>query len=100
ERRVEMAFEEQRYHDARRWMIAPVTLGRQVQFIKVLGKLKAGASVPVPYRHDISLYNYSYAVQENQQLENRTWKDKMYFRPIGRDEVNRNAKLIQNPDYQ
>jgi starch-binding outer membrane protein, SusD/RagB family len=100
ERRVEMAFEEQRYHDARRWMIAPETLGRQVRFIKVLGKLKPGATAPVPYRHDVSRYTYTYTTQDNQQLENRTWKDKMYFRPISRDEINRNSKLIQNPDYQ
>jgi hypothetical protein len=28
EKRIEMAYEEQRYHDARRWMIASTTLGR------------------------------------------------------------------------
>ncbi|WP_439557896.1 RagB/SusD family nutrient uptake outer membrane protein, partial [Dyadobacter sp.] len=25
--------------------------------------------------------------------------DKMYFRPFSRDEINRNAKLVQNPGY-
>jgi hypothetical protein len=39
ERRVEMAFEEQRYHDARRWMIASSTLGRKVQIMNVIGTL-------------------------------------------------------------
>ena len=32
--------------------------------------------------------------------ENRTWIDKMYFRPINRDEVNKNQILVQNPGYQ
>ncbi len=31
--------------------------------------------------------------------ENRTWVDKMYFRPFSRDEINRNSKLVQNPGY-
>lgn len=99
ERRVEMAFEDQRYHDARRWMIAPTTLGRKLQFISVTGKLKPGATAPVPYHHDETKYTYSYVTYFDNSLENRTWDDKMYYRPISRDEINRNSKLIQNPGY-
>ena len=100
ERRVEMVFEEQRYHDARRWMIAPATLGRKLVFISVTGVLKPGAAAPVPYHHDEDAYIYNYVPYVDNTLENRTWIDKMYFRPITRDEVNKNAKLIQNPGYQ
>ncbi len=100
ERRVEMAFEEQRYHDARRWMIADQTLGRKLEFINVTGLLKPGQTAPVPYRHDESIYTYKYVTFIDNSLENRTWIDKMYFRPISRDEINRNSKLIQNPGYQ
>ena len=99
ERRVELAYEEHRYHDARRWMIAPTTLGRKIQFINVIGMLKPSALAPSPYRHDETLYNYSYTPVVDNSLENRTWLDKMYFRPISRDEVNKNSKLIQNPGY-
>ncbi len=99
ERRVEMAFEEQRYHDARRWMIAPATLGRKLEFINVTGKLKPGATPSVPYHHDENAYKYSYVTYIDNSLENRTWIDKMYFRPISRDEINKNSKLIQNPGY-
>ena len=99
ERRVEMVFEEQRYHDARRWMIAPTTLGRKLEFINVTGILKPGATAPSPYRHDENIYKYNYVPFIDNTLENRTWIDKMYFRPINRDEINRNAKLIQNPGY-
>jgi hypothetical protein len=99
ERRIEMMFEEQRYHDARRWMIAPTTLGRKIDFINVAGKFKPGAELSGTYRHDKSIYNYTYTPIVDQAHEDRTWVDKMYFRPIGRDEMNKNSKLIQNPGY-
>jgi hypothetical protein len=99
ERRVELVYEEHRYHDARRWMIAGPTLGRKNVFINVIGMLKPGAVAPSPYMHDETLYNYTYTPFVDISLENRTWLDKMYFRPISRDEVNKNLKLIQNPGY-
>lgn len=99
ERRVELAFEEHRYHDARRWMIAPTTLGRKVQWIAITGTLKAGKSVTL-YKYDPTSYDYLYKVIEGDPgKENRAWVDKMYFRPISRDEMNRNNKLVQNPGY-
>jgi hypothetical protein len=99
ERRVEMAFEEQRYHDARRWMIAGSTLGRKVQIINVIGTLKQGKTVTL-YRYDPSSYDYQYKVVEmDPGKENRAWLDKMYFLPIHRDEMNRNKSLVQNPGY-
>lgn len=99
ERRIELAYEEHRYHDARRWLIAPTTLGRGIKSINVEAKLKAGATPNVPYKYDKTKYTYTYTVQDNTSNETRKWNDKMYFRPISRDEVNRNSKLIQNPGY-
>lgn len=99
ERRIELVFEEQRYHDARRWMIASTTIGSKLRFINVTGKLKPGATAPTPYRHDETKYTYKYVPYVDNTLENRTWIDKMYFRPINRDEMNKNDKLIQNPGY-
>lgn len=99
ERRVEMAYEEQRYHDARRWMIAAETLGRKANIISITGSLKPGASVSI-YRHDPEVYDYDYSVFPiDPGKENRTWLDKMYFIPIHRDEINRNSNLIQNPGF-
>ncbi len=100
ERRVEMAFEEQRYHDARRWLIAPATLGRKITFISVLGKFKPGKELSGLYKHDKSIYDYTYTPIVDQNHEDRTWVDKMYFRPINLDEINKNDKLVQNPGYQ
>ncbi|MDQ6843556.1 MAG: RagB/SusD family nutrient uptake outer membrane protein [Bacteroidota bacterium] len=99
ERRIEMAFEEQRYHDARRWMIAPTTLGRDPTFIHPLGKFKPGQELTGTYHYDKSIYDYTYTTEVNTSLEDRTWDDKMYFRPISRDEINKNSKLVQNPGY-
>jgi len=99
ERRIEMAFEEQRYHDARRWMIASSTLGQKVRVVNVIGTLKAGKSVTL-YKYDKENYNYTYnVVNMDPGKENRAWADKMYFLPIHRDEMNRNKNLIQNPGY-
>ena len=100
ERRIELAFEEHRYHDARRWLIAPSTLGRGVQKINITANVKSGKSPQVPYRYDKTTYDYTYEVQNETSVENRTWKDKMYYRPISRDEINKNDLLVQNPGYE
>lgn len=100
EKRVEMYMEEQRYHDTRRWMIAPTTLGRKANGINVTGTAKAGATVPSPYRFDPNAFSYTYKVFEiDPGKENRAWLDKQYYLPIHRDEINRNNKLVQNPGY-
>jgi hypothetical protein len=97
ERRVEMALEEQRFYDARRWMIAPTTLGSKVRIIKVAGKLKPGKTVAI-YKHSEADYNYTY-ISEIAGNENRVWNDKMYFLPMSRAEMGKNSKLVQNPGY-
>ena len=100
ERRVELAYEEHRYHDARRWMIAPQTLGRGVKAINITAALKAGQTPHVPYRHDKDVYDYTYTSVDNTENEVRKWVDKMYYRPIDRDEMNKNELLINNPGYE
>lgn len=100
ERRIEMAYEEQRYHDARRWMIAEETLGRKANIINITGTFKPGKTLST-YRYDPEIYNYVYKVLPiDPGKENRTWQDKMFFVPIHRDEINRNSQLIQNPGIE
>jgi hypothetical protein len=99
ERRVELAYEEHRYHDARRWMIAPETLGQKAGRISITATLKAGKDVRI-YKYDTDNYNYKYEPLDiDPGIENRAWLDKMYYLPIHRDEINRNNKLLQNPGY-
>lgn len=97
EREIEMAFEDQRFYDVRRWMTAKETAGRPLRGIRISGSLKPGAKVTV-YKYDPVSYNYSY-VPVQLEAEKRLWLDKMYFMPLQRDEVNRNSKLDQNPGY-
>jgi hypothetical protein len=100
ERNIEMLFEEQRFYDARRWMIAPQTLGQKVRIMVITGKLKPGKTVTT-YRYDKNNYDYTYRVQNIESgVENRAWDDKLYFPPIKLDEMQKNSKLIQNPGYQ
>jgi hypothetical protein len=89
ERRVEMAFEEQRFFDVRRWMIAPPALSKPAQGINIF---LSGTS-----RTDRTTWtNYRYATDT---VQTRVWNDKMYFMPIRLDEMNRNSLLKQNPGY-
>jgi len=99
ERRIEMVYEEQRYHDTRRWMIAPAVLGRKTTYIRISGKFKPGQSMSAPYHYDPSVYNYTYTPTTETAQEDRRWDDKIYFRPFSRDEINRNKLLTQNPGY-
>ena len=57
-----MVCEEQRFYDARRWMIAPETLGQKVRIIVITGKLKPGKTVTT-YRYSKENYDYTYRVQ-------------------------------------
>jgi hypothetical protein len=76
EKRVEMFYEEQRYHDARRCKSVSV------------------------YKYSKENYSYTYTPFEiDPGKENRSWDDKLYFLPISRAEQNRNDKLVQNPGY-
>ncbi|MDB5277095.1 MAG: RagB/SusD family nutrient uptake outer membrane protein [Ferruginibacter sp.] len=99
ERNIEMFAEDQRFFDARRWMIAPEHFGQKVKIMVITGTLKPGKTVTT-YRYSKDNYNYNYHIQEIEQgVENRSWNDKVYFPPIKLDEMNKNSKLIQNPGY-
>ena len=90
ERRIEMAFEEQRYFDVRRWMIAPDVMDEDAAGITITAE--------AANRSDRSTYtNYEYNV--NVSIQARSWNDKMYFQPIPLEEINRNDLLVQNPNY-
>lgn len=89
ERRIEMAFEEQRFFDIRRWRTAPEVMNEDARGINI--------SAEATNRADRDTYtNYQYEVTS---FQDRTWDDKMYFFPIAADEMNRNDQLVQNPGY-
>ena len=78
ERRVELAFEDHRFWDIRRWMIGPDT--KEIYGIKITGK----GSTPK---------------YERVLIETRVWDDKMYFYPVPNTEMFKNHKLIQNTGW-
>lgn len=87
ERRVELAFEDQRFSDVRRWMIAPTAY-------------QNATGVSIRYKVDASGTNViggpTYTVIKAQD---RAWNPRFYFLPIKLDEMNRNPNLKQNPLY-
>jgi len=81
ERRIELMFEEHRFFDMRRWMIAPEILVDAY-----------GLDIRYFYGEDKPIY-------EIVHVQDREWEDQFYFLPIKTDELNRNDLLIQNPLY-
>lgn len=79
ERRVELAFEDQRHIDVRRWKIAPETIGQNLKGIRIT---KSGDVL-------------NYEVLNN--VSQRTFSPKMYLYPIPKKEVDNNKALVQNP---
>ena len=99
ERRVELAYEESRYYDVRRWMIAPEAGNKKLTGITIVGRLKPGKTAELPYVHDESVYDYTWTVLNLNYIEKRKWDNKMYFAPIKLAETLRNPAIIQNPNY-
>lgn len=69
ERRVELAFEEHRFWDVRRWKVASSTLGAPVKGVKIT-------------QDDAGNFTYS-----SVQVEQRVFQPKMYWYPIPQSEV-------------
>ncbi|WP_158860592.1 RagB/SusD family nutrient uptake outer membrane protein [Lunatibacter salilacus] len=86
ERRVELAYEDHRYFDVRRWMIAPSVYGDATGVRVRYQLLPDNTTSPNP----------TYTVINVQE---RAWQDRSYLLPIKLDEMNRNFSLIQNPLY-
>lgn len=89
ERKIELAFEELRYFDIRRWMIC------QNAYANVQGiNIQYGS--PSSFSTSYGTGTPTYAVV---QVDTRAWDPKSYFLPIFVDEMNKNYKLVQNPGY-
>ncbi len=81
ERRVEMAFEEQRFWDIRRWKIAETVLNGSLHGMKIT---KNGTTL----------------TYERTDAENKSFvAPKMYSYPIPYDELTKNNKLTQNQGW-
>lgn len=81
ERKVELAFEEHRWYDVRRWKIGKETQTGQFHGMIIIRK-EDGSKV--------------YTLKD---LQKRTFEDHHNLVPLPATEINKNSKLIQNPGY-
>lgn len=82
ERRIELAFEEHRYFDVRRWRIAPQVLSEDSERITII-KDASGKK--------------TYKVETFQE---RNFNDRNYLMPIPQADIEKNPLLVQNPGYE
>ena len=81
ERRIELAFEEHRHLDLRRWKLAEQVLNQPVLGLKI-DKKEDGTFTYTP-----------------QVVESREFTPKMYLYPFPQSEMSRNTNLKQNTDW-
>lgn len=96
ERRLELAFEDHRFWDVRRWVIGPEAY-RPTHRVEV--KYLTAATATNYRQPDGSTWGPPQYSNQLLGVETRAWIDKCYFFPIMRDELNKNDALIQNPGY-
>lgn len=82
ERRVELAFEDQRYFDLRRWKLAETYLNRPLSGLRIAGD---GANN---------------TAEEFTVDSQRKFDPKMYYAPIPYSEMQLNLSLVQNPGWR
>ncbi len=80
ERAIELAFEQHRMWDIRRWKLGPLLDGK---FLHGMQIAKVGNG-------------YTYTLRN---VRTRYFKDIYYYFPIPKDDVTLNPKLLQNPGY-
>ena len=83
ERTVELAFEEIRYFDLRRWREAETILNRPVHGVQIIKDESTGEFV------------YSNPIE----VEDRIFPERCYYYPIPQSEMNKNMALTQNPGW-
>lgn len=93
ERRIELAFEDHRYFDVRRWMIAPQAY-QNAEGVRIDYKVDASASTSDYTSKVIGQPKFSVI-----NAQDREWNPRFYLFPIKLDEINRNNACIQNPLY-
>lgn len=84
---VEFFNEDHRYFDLRRWMDAPMAYRKPVTGLDVTAKAAERQKF------------YSVRVWNTETSMKRVWSNKMYFYPIDQSVLDRNGKLVQNPEW-
>lgn len=82
ERRIELAFEDHRWHDIRRWKIAMVTNN---QYNKVMKITKNSSG--------------TYTYQRLESIRRHNFRPEMYLLPIPDPEIQKMPAMVQNPGW-
>jgi len=83
ERRVELAFEGQRFFDIRRWKIGGVVENRPIRGMDIAKNMSTKNKTYTPVK----------------LLQKKPWEEKMNLLPIAQDEIRRNPELTQTPGW-
>lgn len=83
ERRIELAFEEHRFFDIRRWKIAADIENRPIMGMDIVKDLGTGVTTYTPV----------------QLLMKAPYQDKMNLLPVETNEIRRNPKMGQTPGW-
>lgn len=86
ERMVELAYEEHRIYDVRRWVIGDQVY-KPIHIVDVTYKLNDDHTTSIVPTITPKVF------------ETWSWDNKAYFFPIMRTEMNKNSLLVQNPGY-
>lgn len=79
ERRIELAFEEHRFWDVRRWKIAPVVYDKMLKGVRIT--------------------NGTTLSYQSIDVSKLTWNNRMYHMPIPFSEISKNPSLVQNEGW-
>jgi hypothetical protein len=92
ERRIELAFEDHRWNDIRRWKIA-MTLynGGPTGYNQVMHVTRVGTTGTLPN------VTFTYAVENT--IRQHTFRPEMYLLPIQDLEIRKNPAMVQNPGW-
>jgi len=82
ERRIELAFEDHRYHDIRRWKIA-IAIGNQYNKVMKITKNS----------------NATYTYQRLESVRRHNFRPEMYLLPIPDPEIQKMPLMLQNPGW-
>jgi hypothetical protein len=82
ERRIELAFEDHRWHDIRRWKIAMVTNNRFNKVMKITKNTDA-----------------TYTYERRESIRRHNFRPEMYLMPLPDAEINKMPAMLQNPGW-
>ena len=88
ERRIELAFEDSRFYDVRRWLIAVDSLNKNNLAIKITNTGTATNRI----------FTYE-EIPITSEARKRVFRPEMYLMPVKKDEILNSPKLTQAPGW-